>query len=167
MNTLRELVRSRAVDRLSVMVSRASALVLVLMMGLIVLEVCLREIAGASTKVAHDFSGYMLVAVALWSAAEVMSADKHINVTVVTERMQPGMQRHLRRISYVLTLLLVTFLFVSSAGLVLRSLQTGMVTGGLYQLPVFIPQLAIPIGLFFLMLQLLVNTLRLVWGIER
>jgi len=167
MNTLRELARSHAVDRLSVLASRASAVVLVLMMGLIGLEVCLREIVGTSTKVAHDFSGYMLVAVALWSAAEVMSGDKHINVTVVTERLRPGMQRQLRRMGYVVTLVLVALLFASSAGLVLRSLQTGMVTGGLYQIPVFIPQLAIPIGLFFLMLQLLVNTLRLFWGIER
>ncbi len=167
MNALREFARSRAVDRLSTWVSRASAVVLMLMMGLIVLEVCLREIGGTSTKVAHEFSGYMLVAVALWSAAEVMSGDKHINVTVVTERLRPRARGVLRRVIHVLTLVLVAILFVSSAGLVVHSIQTGTVTGGLYQIPAFIPQLAIPIGLFFLLLQLFVNTLRLFWGTER
>jgi len=167
MNAIRQLAGSRVVDRLSTWVSRASAVVLILMMGLIVLEVCLREIAGTSTKVAHEFSGYMLVAVAVWSAAEVMAGDKHINVTVVTERLRPRARGFLQRISHVLTLLLVAILFVASAGLVLHSIRTGTVTGGLYQIPAFIPQLAIPVGLFFLLLQLFVNTLRLFWRIER
>ncbi len=138
-----------------------------LMMGLIVLEVCLREIAGTSTKVAHEFSGYMLVAVAVWSAAEVMSSDKHINVSVVTDRLRPAPKDILRRMSHVLTLVLTALLLIASAGLVLHSIRTGTVTGGLYQIPAFIPQLAIPIGFFFLLLQLVVNTLRLFWGAER
>ena len=167
MNALRRFVRSRAVDRLSVGLSRASAVVLMLMMALIVLEVCLREIAGTSTKIAHEFSGYMLVAVAVWSAAEVMSSDKHISVSVVTERLQPGPKGVLRRVSHVLTLVLAAILFVASTGLVLHSIRTGTVTGGLYQIPAFIPQLAIAVGFFFLLLQLCVNTLRLFWGTER
>ncbi|NLE95529.1 MAG: TRAP transporter small permease [Dehalococcoidia bacterium] len=167
MNALRRFAKSRAVDRMSHWVSVGSALMLMLMMGLIVFEVCLREIGGTSTKIAHDFSGYMLVAVALWSAAEVMSGGKHINVTVVTDRLRPRARGVLWRIGHVLTLVLSAVLFYSSALLVVRSLANGTVTGGLYQIPVFIPQLAIPIGFFFLMLQLFVNTLRLFWGDER
>ncbi len=140
---------------------------LMLMMGLIVFEVCLREIGGTSTKIAHDFSGYMLVAVALWSAAEVMASGKHINVTVVADRLRPRVRGALWRVSHVLSLVLSAVLFYSSALLVWKSLVNGTVTGGLYQIPVFIPQLAIPIGFFFLMLQLFVNTLRLFWGDEQ
>jgi len=167
MNVLSRIARSRVVDRLSTWVSRASAVVLILIMGLIVFEVFLREVAGTSTKVAHEFSGYMLVAVAVWSAAEVMSIDKHINVTVVTDQLRPRTQGALRRAGHVLTLALVAILFIASVGLVLHSIRTGTVTGGLYQIPVFIPQLAIPVGLFSLLLQLFVNTLRLFWGERR
>ena len=49
---------------------------------------------------------------------------------------------------------LIALLLWTATKLVLGSYETGMVAMGTYQIPVFIPQLAIPIGLFFLVLQI-------------
>lgn len=164
---LRIVAASRRIDAISRMAARAAAAILLGMMLLIVLEVTLREGFSSSTRFAHEYSGYLLIAIALWATADVLAANKHIRVSVVTDRLSPRTQLQLERISYLLGLVLVVIVLQASTNLVITSIKTGMLTMGVYQIPVFLPQLAIPVGFLFLLLQMAVCTVRAFVGPEQ
>lgn len=149
------------IDRLSLGAGRATVVVLIIMMLLITVEVFIRKSFGVSTRVAQEFSGYLLVAIAFWGAAEVLRTNSHIKITLLTERLSQKGQSRLNKANHVTALALVLLLLWASTSLVVTSYRTGMITMGIYQIPVVIPQLPIPIGLFFLALQLAANIFRL------
>jgi len=109
---------------------------------------------GMSTRVADEFSGYLLVAMSFWAVAEALKAGRHIKITVLTEHLNPKIQSVLDKANYIITFVLTSLLLWAATKLVIGSYETGMLSMGIYQIPVFIPQLAIPIGLFFFVLQM-------------
>lgn len=158
MRRLRQLFNlSLLIDRLSLSMAQATAVVLIIMMLLITVEVFVRKSFGISTRVAHDFSGYLLVAVAFWTAADLVRRRGHIRITVLTDHLKQKIQFVLFKANYVIAAAFILFLFLAATVLVITTYRTGMLTMGMYQIPVFIPQLAIPIGLFFLLLQIVAN----------
>lgn len=154
MRRIRQLFNlSLLIDRLSLGAARATVVVLIMMMVLITVEVVIRMF-GISTRVSDEYSGYLLVAISFWAAAEALKARKHIRITVLTTRLNPKIQSGLYKANFIVAFALIALLLWTATNLVLGSYETGMLSMGTYQIPVFIPQLAIPIGLFFLVLQI-------------
>lgn len=144
---------SLLIDRLSLGAAQATVVVLIMMMVLITVEVVVR-LFGISTRVSDEYSGYMLVAISFWAAAAALKARKHIRITVLTSRLNPKIQSVLYKANFIVAFALIVLLLWTATKLALGSYERGMVAMGTYQIPVFIPQLAIPIGLFFLVLQI-------------
>jgi len=142
-----------AIDKSSVIMSRVTAVMLVFMMVLITTEVVFR-LFGMSTRVADEFSGYLMVILTFWGTAEVARRERHIRVTVFTDRMNSRVQRLLARLSNVLGFVLLALLLYAASQLWLGSFQSGAITTGVFQIKRYIPQAAIPIGLLFAALQL-------------
>lgn len=134
--------------------------VLILMMILITVEVCLR-LFGRSIRIADEFSGYMMVALSFWAAAEVVRVQGHINITVLTELLPAKLQSVLNGLNYVAAFVLVTMLLWAAWRLTLSSFRTGALTMGVYQIPRYVPQVVIPVGLFVLLLQIANQIVRL------
>jgi len=150
---LRQLFDTSLIDRLSLGAAQATVVILIIMMLFISVEVLIRAF-GTSTRIAHEYSGYLLVAISFWAAAEVLRIRKHIRITVLTGRLNSKIQSILDKVNYIIALILVFFLLWAASRLVVGSYGTGMLSMGVYQIPIFIPQLAIPIGLFFFLLQI-------------
>lgn len=142
-----------AIDKSSIIMSRVTAVMLVFMMALITTEVIFR-LFGLSTRVADEFSGYLMVILTFWGTAEVARRERHIRVTVLTERMSARVQRWLARLCNVLGLILLALLLYAAGLLAMGSFNSGAITTGVFQIKRYIPQAAIPIGLFFATLQL-------------
>ena len=142
------------IDRLSLSLAQVAVVALIIMMVLITVEVFMRKFFGISTKIAHDFSAFLLVAVLFLGAAETLRAGKHLRVTVLYDRWNPKIRSVLYKAALMIAIIFVLSLLWVSTGLVVTSYGRGAMTEGLVRIPEFIPQLAIPIGLFFFVLQL-------------
>jgi len=143
---------SSLIDKSSSILARITAGMIVVMMLLITTEVIAR-LLGTSTRVADEFSGYLMVIMSFWGAAEVVRTRRHIRVTVFTDRLSPATRAVLDIANHVLTFALVALLLWAAGQLTLVSFSSGAITTGVYQIKKFIPQAAIPIGLLFLTLQ--------------
>ncbi len=64
------------------------------------------------------------------------------------------------KVSYLIGITFITLLFWASVTLVIGSYEKGSLTESVVQIPEFIPELLIPVGLFFFLLQLLVQFFR-------
>ncbi len=158
MRRLRQLFNlSLLIDRLSLGMAQATAVIIIIMTLLITVEVFIRKSFGISTRVAHDFSGYLLVAVAFWTAADLVRRRSHIRITILTDHLKQKIRFVLSKANYVIVSAFILLLFWAATDLVITNYRTGMLTMGMYQIPIFIPQLAIPIGLFLLLLQIVTN----------
>lgn len=161
MRRLHQLFNLSLIDELSLGAARAAVVILIIMMLLISVEVFIRKSFGMSTRLAHEYSGYLLVALSFWAAAEVLNRGRHIRITTLIDHFNQKFQSFLCRANYVVAFAFITILFWATTRLVIHSYQTGMLTMGVYQIPIFIPQLAIPIGLFFFMVQIAANLFKM------
>lgn len=144
---------SGLIDRFSQVLARVTAGMLIVMMLLITTEVVAR-LLDTSTRVADEFSGYLMVVLSFWGAAEVVRARRHIRVTAFTDHLSLRVQSVLDIANHALAFILVAVLLWAATQLVLTSLSSGAITTGVYQIKRWVPQAAIPIGLLFLTLQI-------------
>lgn len=140
--------------------ARVAVVALIAMMMLITVEVSIRKSFGISTKIAHDFAGYLLVALIFFGAAQALTVGKHLRVTVLFDRLNQKIQSVLFKASYVIGIVFVLILLWAATGLVVKSYGMGRMTYTLVSIPEFIPELLMPIGLFFFVLQLAANIFR-------
>jgi len=148
------------IDKSSLGLAQVAVVALVIMMVLITVEVFMRKFFGTSTKIAHDFSAFLLVAVLFLGAAETLRVGKHLRVTVLYDRWNPKIRPVFYKAALIIAIIFVSSLLWAATGLVVTSCGRGAMTEGLVRIPEFIPQLLIPIGLFFFVLQLAAQILR-------
>ncbi len=164
MKRLSKLSGLSMIDKLSLRAAQVAVVALIVMMLLITVEVILRKWFGTSTKIAHDFSGYLLVALFFWGIAETLRVGKHLRVTILFDRLKVKTQSILYKTSVILGIALVLLLLWASAGFVISSYKSGAVIGDIVEIPEFIPELLIPIGFFFFALQLVAHLIRVFRG---
>ena len=148
------------IDKTSLNLARVALVALIFMMVLVTIEVLIRKFLGVSTKIDHDFAGYSLVALIFFGAAETLRVGKHLRVTIVYDRFGPKTKAIVEKVSYLIGITFITLLFWASTTLVINSYEKGSLTESVVQIPEFIPELLIPVGLFFFLLQLLVQFFR-------
>ena len=134
---------------LAVMCSACTGLgaVLVLLMGGVVgYSVVLRYVFNQPQVWTDELVGYWLVLVVMFGAADVLRRGSHIGIDLVTEHMSP----RVRRWSEIWGLTAVAFvsiiLFASGWEMVAFSLKVDLVSEGYLEMPMWIPQTAVPAG---------------------
>ena len=142
------------VDEASLRMAQVAVVALVTIMVLVTVEVLLRKLLGISTRIAHQFSAYLIVALLFFGIAETLRVGKHLRVTVLFDRLHPKIRSVLYKASLLIAIVFILFLLWAATGLVVTSYGRGAMTEGLVRIPEFIPELFIPIGLFFFVLQL-------------
>lgn len=123
-----------------------SGSLVVVMMVLVTVDAGLRKLTGFSTQVAQEFSGYMLVAITFLSAGYGLRSGSFIRVTAFYERI-PERIRPFVQLSYdLVNVLYVICLGYVTCRLVLSSYQQGTVSTQASGIPLYIPQLAMVVG---------------------
>jgi TRAP-type C4-dicarboxylate transport system permease small subunit len=150
--------------RLSYSVGHVATVSILLMMLLISVEVFIRKTFGMSTKIAHDMSGFLLVAVTFLGAAETLRAGKHLRVTILFDNLGTRLRRICEFINLAITMVFIALLLWSTLGLTVDSYLRGNLTDGIIQLPEYLPQALMPVGLAVFLLQLFANLTRLLKG---
>lgn len=144
------------VSRLSFAAGQISIAAIILMMGLISIEVFIRKSFGLSTRVAHDVSGYLLVAVTFLGAAETLRRGRHLRVTILFDRLGPKLRFVLDIVNVTIAIAFVSLLLWTTGGMVMDSFVRGNLTDGVIQFPEYVPQALMPLGLAILLAQLFV-----------
>lgn len=150
----------RVLDILSRAAGWIAAVFVTLIVLLMTLEICSRSLLGKSTMVVSDYSGYFLVALVLFGLGFTLREDGHIRIKLVRMRLPEAAGRALDVLIALGATAMTVFALRASLRMVVASHRLDMRADTIAQTPFWIPQLAIPLGLLLLLLQLLAFMIR-------
>lgn len=130
------------------------------MTGLVTVEIIGRTLFKFSTLISDEMSGYLLVAMGFLGLGYTLKIEGHIRVDTVIMRLSPRLRSLLIATWCLAGLVYVSVLTSVFWRLVLESYTMKTTSIGLGRTPLFIPQMAMPIGVMLLGLQLLVELSR-------
>ncbi|HSA80741.1 MAG TPA: TRAP transporter small permease [Geminicoccaceae bacterium] len=151
-----------AVRRLSKGAAVISAALLVLMVLHILLEITLRSFFATSTFVLDEFVGYGVAAMTFLTLGYALEKDALIRVQLALTRSPAPVRRGLETLCASLTLALSLFLIGHFWRSVSRNWGRSAVSQSIAEVPLWIPEGLVLLGLVLFALQLFAHLLRLV-----
>jgi len=146
-------------------VSRAAAVVsavlLVLMVLHILIEITLRSLFASSTFVLDEFVGYGVAAMTFLSLGYALETGSLIRVQLLLGRSAPRARRALEVLAAGLTLALTLFLIAYFWRSFARNWSRGAVSQSIAEVPLWIPEGLVLLGIALFALQLFAHLLRL------
>lgn len=144
---------SRAIGWLAFAASVVSAALVVLTLAVTGFSVFRRYVLGRPLTWSDELSGFLVVAIVMLGAAEVLRRGDHVSVDVLTERTTGRKRRALDIWSNLSVAIVSAVLFVSAWDAVQFSRMIGVYSDGYLEAPLWIPQsfLLAGAGLLFLM----------------
>ena len=122
-------------------------------------EVVLRALFNAPTEWVNETSVYLVLASAFLGFAPALASGKHINVDLVTCKLSPQVNKVLKIICSLVGLVYSLVFLSTSWEMVMNSFELGLLSTSTLRVPLYIPQLALPVGFFLLALQFVANLL--------
>lgn len=133
----------RFLSRLGIALSAVSLLV---SLALIAYSVVMRYFLNRPQPWIDEIAGYLLVASVMLAAADALFHGEHIAVDIVTERLPAGAKRIIHQLGLVAVAAMGALLAVSGWDMVEFSWMSGMLSTGYLSVPMWLPQLLVPIG---------------------
>ena len=131
------------------------------MIALITVDVIGRKF-GHSTGVAFEISGYLLVAIIFLGLAYTLRKGKHIEISVVTNRLSQRARRWLKVATSVIGLAFIGWLFWFTLQHVITSYTFNSVSRTTLRTPIWIMESLLPIGIALLALAIIIETIKLI-----
>lgn len=144
---------ARAVGWLAHGASIVSAGLVILTLAITGFSVFRRYVLGRPLTWSDELSGFLVVAIVMLGAAEVLRRGEHVSVDILTERARGGKRRMLDIWSSLSVAVVAAVLFVSGWNAVQFSRMIGVYSDGYLEAPLWIPQtfLLVGAGLLFVM----------------
>jgi TRAP-type C4-dicarboxylate transport system permease small subunit len=143
---------------------------LIIFMGfLITIDIILRSTINYSIQWAFALNGYISATVALLAGGYALLDKQHVRVDIFYTKFSPRVRGIVDIGTSSLTYLLCGVFIWTGGILCIESFTTGSMTGGVLNMPAYIPQMLIPLGGLLLGLQLLVDSyhdIKLALGIK-
>ncbi len=136
----------RLVRRLATLGIALAAIALIASMGLIVYSVVMRYALNQPVAWIDELVGYLLVAIVMLAAADALLQGEHIAVDIVTERLSSRGRRLALLFGLVAVAASAVLLAVEGVDMVRFSKMVGLMSNGYMAVPMWIPQLLVPIG---------------------
>ncbi|MDX9766107.1 MAG: TRAP transporter small permease [Ectothiorhodospiraceae bacterium] len=141
-----------------------AALALLATLGMIGHAVAMRYVFGRPQVWVDDLVGFLLVAMVMLAAADVMRRGEHIGVDLLTQRLGRGWRRVVAVWAAVAVLVTALFLVVEGWQTAAFSRELGLMTYGQIEIPLHYVQWLLPLGGALLWLAALAVLLRLLLG---
>jgi len=148
------------IERFSTWGAFLSAMFMVLIVVLIAVEILLRSVFNVSTLISDEYSAYFFVGVVLLGLAYTFKEEGHIRITLVTSVIGKRGQAVLDILSTVMAVAVTSFALYYASVMVYDSWQLGMRADSISETPIYLSQLAIPVGLLMFDLQLVAKLLK-------
>jgi TRAP-type C4-dicarboxylate transport system permease small subunit len=155
----------RTVFRISKKCGQASAIILVIMTVHILVEIILRGFFYTSTYVLDEFVGYGIAAMTFLTLGFALEEGSLIRVNLLLIKLRGPARRRIEIFCVLLTLTIMLFLakyFWSTV--FFRDLNRGAVSESIAQVPMWIPEGLVFLGLIVFIIQLAAYLLRLILG---
>lgn len=140
---------------------------LLVSLGVIVWAVVMRYAVGQPVLWADELVGYLLVAIVMLSSAEALRHDEHICVDILTERLGERARRTVA-VFGLATVLLTALLLVWQGWLSADFTRTlGILSPGHMAMPMWLPQMLVPLGGAVLSVAALAGLVRMAAGLPQ
>ncbi|NPA73909.1 MAG: TRAP transporter small permease [Epsilonproteobacteria bacterium] len=147
-------------DKLQTFGAYLSSLLFIALTLLILTEIVARSFFNVSTMIADEYSGYFYLAAIFIGLGYTFKEDGHIRINVLTSRLSKKANRYIDIFAGSITLVLILFILYNSILMVKESYEYDMVSETVSETPIYLTQLAMPIGLFLFALAVLSFILR-------
>lgn len=119
---------------------------IVAMMLLIVVDIAARSVLDVSLLISDEISGYMLVLMTFFGAADALRHGALLRIEIVLSRLGSRLQAGICALFDLLALGLTTIVLWQVTALTWSTWTRRMVAPTLLETPLWLPQLAMPIG---------------------
>jgi len=123
-----------------------AAIALLTSLALIVYSVAMRYFVNQPQAWIDEAVGYLLVASVMLAAAAALRDGEHICVDIITEKLSSKGQRLIAFAGTIAVAVAAALVLVEGYGTVEFSRMVGLRSNGYLALPLWVPQLLIPIG---------------------
>ena len=127
---------------------------IVLMSLLILIEVICRRFLGFSTLISEEWTSYLQVYLIFFGLAHTFKLNAFIQVELMITRLSKNVQEGLKFICIILAFIFIIIFDYELIIFVLSSYQKNLRSISFSETPLIIPQIAMPIGVSLLGLQL-------------
>lgn len=143
------------IDRISTLTGIFSAFLMGAIAFIVSYEVLMRFVFRHPTGWTIEFVPFLILWGGFIGASLTLKEDRHIRVDLLIRHLSPKSQTIMHVITGVIGLVFCSVLFAEGVKMVIQTKDLGTQTPGTLEIPVFIPQLCIPIGAVLLFLQFL------------
>lgn len=144
--------------------SGLAAALLLVSLALVAWSVLMRYFLNQPIPWVDELVGYLLVGLVMLAAADALRRGEHISVDLVTERLGPGGRRLTAAAGQLAVLVAGVALVVGGWQTAAFSKLLGIYSTGYLAVPIYLPQLLIPLGGLLLAVAASVGLLRMAVG---
>jgi len=152
------------IDTVADFCSKVSAWLFFIIGGMIVYEVVARYVFLAPTSWSEEMSRFFQIWATYLAAAAILRQRKLIAIDVFYLKMPRGMQLLCDLLSLAIIMIFSAVACYHGMAIVIDSIQIGRSSSGMLAVPLWLTEIAIPIGFGLLLLQALAEMLRTVSG---
>ncbi|MBY6058740.1 TRAP transporter small permease [Leisingera daeponensis] len=154
--------------RLSLSGAVLAMVIMVLMCCHIIVEITLRTLFDSSTHVLDEFVGYGIAAMTFLAMGRALSQQVLIRVTLLLDTVKfPALRLGMQIACLLLTAGLVSYLIIQFWTSVLRNFQRGATSETMAEVPLWLPESLLLLGLSIFVLQLLSGAMTLLTGLPK
>jgi len=143
------------VDMISTITGIFAAFLMGCMAFIVTYEVIMRYVFNSPTGWTIEFVPFMILWGGFVGAALTLKRDRHIRVDILIRYLSPKSQTIMSVFTTTIGIVFCSALFVEGINMVIQTKELGTRTSGTFELPIFIPQLCVPVGAALLVLQFL------------
>ena len=154
----------RSIDNLARAAAIGACCILVAMVVLILYEILLRSAFASSTYVLDEFIGYGVATMTFLSFAAALKDNVFIRVNLVLSNVGSVPRRWIEVLSCALGTVLFSVIAYYFGKLFLRDFLRGTVSNSVAEVPLWIPEFTLLLGIVILVLQFFLLTIRYARG---
>jgi TRAP-type C4-dicarboxylate transport system permease small subunit len=133
---------------------------LVALVLIILTEIFLRSFFDISTMIADEYSGYLYLALIFFGLAFTFNEDAHIRINIITSKLSIKANKKIDIFAGIITLIVLIFTLYRTILLAYDSYELEMLSEAVSETPIYLTQLAMPIGITLFILALVVFILK-------
>jgi TRAP-type C4-dicarboxylate transport system permease small subunit len=137
----------------------------VLLLTVLVIIQIAGRVAGIAIPGAHEAAAFLLAAAIYLALAHTLVVNGHIRVMLIMDRLGPKARWWTEVWCHIFSIYLIGYLAIFSIVLAWRSWQGGETSEGLVAIPLYIPQIAMGLGVSLFAVRLVDQLVQLLrWG---
>ncbi len=150
--------------RLSRLGAYISSILFVLLVILIMTEIIGRSFFDYSTMLADEYSGYFYLAAVFFGLAYTFEEGGHIRINLITSRFSERGQEWIDIFAGVMSAGVMLFVLYYCWLFMIDSFEMEMLSENVSETPLYLTQIAMPIGIALFVLSFLVFTLKRIFN---